>query len=234
MGNRAFFVCLVGHSWPVVVSPFALRVLPMNGNMRISLLLLGICLCLLAGCTDAKKLPPLSGDGVLLAFGDSLTFGTGAAEGESYPAVLERLTGHRVANYGIPGEISADGLARLPGVLEQERPALLLLCHGANDLLRRMDQAQAAENLRGMVRLARDRGVAVVLIAVPSPDLSMTPPKFYSEVAAEFAIPIEEKALGSILGKGSLKSDYIHPNASGYRQLAEALAALLRKSGAIP
>jgi lysophospholipase L1-like esterase len=206
----------------------------MIGKFGIKLLLLGISFCLLAGCTDVPKLPPLPRDGVLLAFGDSLTFGTGAAEGESYPAVLERLTGHRVANYGVPGEISADGLARLPGVLEQERPALLILCHAANDLLRRMDQGQAAENLRRMVRLARERGISVVLIAVPAPDLSLTPPKFYSQVATEFGIPIEEKALARILGKGSLKSDYIHPNGAGYRQLAEALATLLRKSGAIP
>jgi acyl-CoA thioesterase I len=205
----------------------------MNGYIRLSLQLLGICFCLLTGCTEATKIPPLPSDGVLLAFGDSLTFGTGAAEGESYPAVLERLTGHRVANYGIPGEISADGLARLPGVLEKERPALLILCHGANDLLRRMDQGQAAENLRRMVRLARERGISVVLIAVPSPDLSLTPPKFYSEVAAEFDVPIEKKELERILRKGALKSDYIHPNGAGYRQLAEALDSLLRRSGAI-
>jgi len=201
---------------------------------RIRLLLLGISFCLLTGCTQSAKLQPLPGDGVLLAFGDSLTYGTGAAENESYPAVLGQLSGHRILNYGIPGEISADGLARLPGVLDREKPALLILCHGANDLLRRMDQLQAAENLRAMVRLARARGIAVVLIAVPDFNLSLSPPKFYSEVAAEFNIPIEARALPQILGNGSLKSDYVHPNAAGYRQLAEAVASLLKKSGAIP
>ena len=198
------------------------------------LTLLGIYFCLLVGCTQRAKLSPLPGDAVLLAFGDSLTFGTGAAGSESYPAVLERLTGHKVANYGVPGEISADGLTRLPGVLDQEKPALIILCHGANDLLRHPDQGQAAENLRGMIRLARERSISVILIAVPAPDLSLTPPKFYSDIAAEFGIPIEAKALPRILAKGSLKSDYIHPNAGGYRQLAEALASLLKKSGAIP
>lgn len=197
------------------------------------LLFLGISFCFLAGCTQRAKLQPLRGDGVILAYGDSLTYGTGAGENESYPAVLGQLTGHKVLNYGIPGEISADGLARLPGVLEREKPALLLLCEGANDLLRRMDQAQAAENLRGMIRLARDRGIAVVLIAVPDFNFTLSPPKFYTEVAAEFNIPIEAGALPRILGNGSLKSDYVHPNAAGYRQLAEALASLLKRSGAI-
>jgi lysophospholipase L1-like esterase len=205
----------------------------MSTSVRIWLLLLGISLCLLAGCKQSAKLQPLVGDGVLLAFGDSLTYGTGAGENESYPAVLGKLSGHKVLNYGVPGEISADGLARLPGVLEREKPALLILCHGANDLLRHMDQNQVAENLREMIRLAKQRGIAIMLIAVPAFDISLKPPEFYSEVAAEFGIPIEAKALPRILGKGSLKSDYIHPNAAGYRQLAEALVSLLKKSGAI-
>ncbi len=204
-------------------------------SFRIRLFLLPgiIFICLLSGCTRGAKLKPLAADGVILAFGDSLTYGTGAAAEESYPAVLERLTGHRVLNYGIPGETSGEGLARLPAVLEREKPALLLLCEGANDILRRMDQAQAAENLRAMVRLARERNIDVVLIAVPDFNLTLSPPKFYAEVAGEFKIPVEARAFPRILGNGALKADYVHPNGAGYRQLAEALASLLKKSGAI-
>lgn len=196
--------------------------------------LLFVCiLLLLTGCSQGAKLPRLADDGVVLAFGDSITAGTGAGAGESYPEILGGLIGRRVVNAGAPGEVTAEGAVRLPELLESVRPSLLILCHGGNDLLRHMDQRQAAENLRGMIRMARERGIAVVLIAVPSPDLSLKPPAFYGELAAESGLPIESKALGKILGKGSLKSDYIHPNAAGYRKLAEALAALLKKSGAI-
>lgn len=196
-------------------------------------LLFALFLALLAGCSQGAKLPRLAADGVVLAFGDSITAGSGAGAGESYPEILGGLIGRRVVNAGVPGEVTAEGAARLPELLDSVRPALLILCHGGNDLLRHMDQRQAADNLRGMIRMARERGVAVVLVAVPSPDLSLKPPAFYGKLAAESDIPIESKALGKILGKGSLKSDYIHPNAAGYRQLAEALAALLKKSGAI-
>ena len=206
----------------------------MAAPVRIWLFLLGISFFLLVGCTQKVNLPPLGGNGVLLAFGDSLTFGTSAGENESYPAVLEQLTGHKVLNYGVPGEISVEGLARLPGVLEHEKPALLILCHGANDLLRHMDQRGAAENLRGMIRQARQRGISIILIAVPVFNLSLKPLEFYSKVANEFGIPIEAKALPRNLARGSLKSDNIHPNAAGYRQLAEALVSLLKKSSAIP
>lgn len=201
--------------------------------MQMSMVFALLTLLVLA-CSPAAKLPMLAPEAVVLAFGDSITAGTGAGEGESYPVVLGNLIGRRVVNAGVPGEVTAEGLARLPEVLEREKPALVILCHGGNDLLRHLDQRQAADNLRAMIRLARERGAAVVLVAVPAPDLSLSPPPFYGQLARELGVPCEQKALTRILGKGSLKSDHVHPNAAGYRQLAEALAALLKRSGALP
>ena len=184
-------------------------------------------------CALGAGLQRLAKDAVILAFGDSLTFGTGATLTESYPAILESLVGRRVVNSGVPGEVTGEGLSRLPGVLEREKPALLILCHGGNDLLRRLDQKQTASNLRAMIRLARARRIDVVIIAVPSPGIALSTPAFYRETAAEMKIPLEENALTMVLSDGALKSDYIHPNAAGYRRLAESIAALLKKSGAV-
>jgi acyl-CoA thioesterase I len=193
-----------------------------------------ICCLVTTACNKTASVPPLASDATILAFGDSLTYGTGAAEAESYPAVLARLTGHRVVNAGVPGELSVSGTQRLPELLDRERPALLILCHGGNDLLNRLDQRQMADNLRTMIKAARDRGVAVVLLAVPSFGLALKPPPLYQEIAAEFSLPLERTALPRILGKRSLKSDQIHPNAAGYRMLAEAVDDLLKRSGALP
>jgi acyl-CoA thioesterase-1 len=187
-----------------------------------------------AACGTKRQLPALAADATILAFGDSLTFGTGAGESESYPAVLSRLTGRKVVNAGVPGEVSALGVQRLPDLLDRERPALLILCHGANDLLRRQDQQQMADNLRTMIRTARERGVSVMLVAVPFPDFSLKPPRLYDSIGGEFGIPVERKVLRQILKKSSLKSDYIHPNAAGYRLMAEALEKQLKTSGALP
>jgi len=187
-----------------------------------------------SACSKTPQLPLLAGDATILAFGDSLTAGTGAGDAESYPAVLARLSGRKVINGGVPGEVSAGGVLRLPELLDRERPALLILCHGGNDLLARQNHQLIADNLRAMLRIARERGVAVLLVAVPSPDLSLKPPSLYEELAGEFKLPLERTALSHILGKGALKSDHIHPNAAGYRQLAEALFELLKKSGALP
>lgn len=185
-------------------------------------------------CSKTPELPSLASDAVILAFGDSLTAGTGAGDTESYPALLARLSGRKVVNAGVPGEVSAAGVLRLPEMLERERPALLILCHGGNDLLARQNQQLISDNLRVMIRAAGEHGVPVLLVAVPSFDLTLKPPPLYAELAKEFNLPLENKILPHILGKSSLKSDHIHPNAAGYRLLAEALAALLKKSGALP
>lgn len=186
----------------------------------------------LSACGRSPKLPPLAPGSVVLAFGDSLTYGTGANEDESYPAQLAKLSGWNVVREGVPGEISENGLARLPAALDEHAPKLLLLCHGGNDFLRRLPKDKAAENLRAMIRLAKARGIEVVLIGTPELGFTLSPAAFYGEIAKEFGIPYEDEVLGKILRDGSLKSDQIHPNARGYRLMAERVFALLKKSGA--
>ncbi len=192
-----------------------------------------VVLVLLVGCGERPKLERLPSDAVVLAFGDSLTFGTGAAEAESYPAQLESMIGRRVVRAGVPGEVTAQALARLPAALDEHSPRLLLLCIGGNDFLRRLGNPQAERNVREMVRLARSRGVAVMLIGTPEPGFTVTPPAFYSSIAKEFRLPYEEGIIGQVLKDASLKADPIHPNARGYRLIAERVADQLKQSGAI-
>jgi len=87
--------------------------------------------------------------------------------------------------------------------------------------------------VRAMVRLAKARHIEVVLIGTPEPGFTVTPPEFYAEIAKEFSIPYQGDAIGDVLRHANLKSDPIHPNAKGYRVIAERLAELLKKSGAL-
>jgi acyl-CoA thioesterase I len=189
---------------------------------------------LLAACGGGShKLEKLDTNDVVLAFGDSLTFGTGAAPEESYPAILERAIGRKVANAGVPGETSEEGLQRLPQVLDEVKPKLLILCHGGNDFLRRLDERRAGDNVRAMIVLARDRGIPTVLLATPKPGLPPSIPVFYGEIATELRVPLDDAVIKSVLFDASLRSDTVHPNAKGYARMAAAIEKVLRKSGAI-
>lgn len=197
-------------------------------------LLIVVALGLLGGCGD--KVPPLPSVGageVILAFGDSLTYGTGATAEESYPRVLAQLIGREVVGAGVPGETTIGGLARLPDLLEELRPKIMLLCLGGNDMLRKIDPAVTERNLRAMIDMARSRGVAVVLIGVPRPGLFSGNAPYYETLAGEYDLPFEDSVLKDVLYDNELKSDPIHPNAKGYRVMAEAIAGLLRGAGAI-
>ncbi len=192
------------------------------------LAVLGIAVAIKHFTAPAASLPPLPG--VILAFGDSLTQGTGAQASESYPARLEQRIAHKVINAGVPGELSEEGLKRLGTLLDLHRPGLVLLCHGGNDLLKKKDENAMRANLEAMVRLARERGVDVVLIAVPEFSLiGLDPHPVYEAIAEAHAVPIEKTVLSEVLGDNRTKSDYVHPNAAGYEKMAEAVEKVLRK-----
>ena len=187
------------------------------------------------GCdnADGKKFAPLAANAVIVAFGDSLTLGTGATTEHSYPSELERLVSRRVINAGISGEDTERGLQRLPRVLDEYRPSLVILCHGANDLKQGFGNLQASENIIKMIRSCRDRDILVVLVGIPYPTMFSSKPPFYAMIAKELGIPFAGDAVADVLADPSLKSDSIHPNARGYRKIAEAVAELLRKCGIV-
>jgi lysophospholipase L1-like esterase/predicted Ser/Thr protein kinase len=182
---------------------------------------------------SSPRIAKLPGDAVILAFGDSLTFGTGALPDEAWPAVLGQRTGRKVVNRGVPGELSTDGLARLPATLDEVHPQLLILCHGGNDFLRRLDDSVPSGNVRAMVELARAHGVPVILLATPKPGLPPAVPPFYAAIATELRVPFEADVFGKVLFDRGLKSDLVHPNARGYAEVAQAVESLLKKSGAL-
>ncbi|NIM27278.1 MAG: arylesterase [Gammaproteobacteria bacterium] len=188
----------------------------------------------LAACGDAADpLPRLAPDAVILAFGDSLTFGTGARDYQSYPALLATRTGRTVINAGKPGEETVHGLRRLARELDRHQPDLLVLCHGGNDILRKRDPAATEANLREMIALARQRSIPVVMIAVPNIGFFLSAADLYENIAEDLRVPTQDDILADVLGDNRFKSDHVHPNAAGYARLAEAVEALLMDHGAL-
>ena len=188
----------------------------------------------LAACDNKQEgLPQLRPNDIILAFGDSLTSGVGTRSELSYPAQLGTLLGRTVINAGVPGETSAEGLIRLPGVLDKVKPELLVLCLGGNDILQKLDQQQLQDNLRGMIAEAKQRNIGVVMIAVPQLGFGLQDLPLYQELADELKIPLVAEALRKLLSEPQYRSDPVHLNGQGYRKLAEAVADVLAANGAL-
>lgn len=197
------------------------------------IVLLFILFVSLLGCSDSPMFKKLNTTQPILAFGDSLTFGYGAKPNQSYPSVLSELSGLTVINEGINGELSIEGLKRLADLLDEHQPQMLLLCHGANDMLQKRSLEKMQSNLEAMITLAKDRGIAVLLIAVPNTNLLLTPLKQYQQVADIMSVPVNNDLMSDILRQPALHSDIIHPNALGYQKMAEGIYQNLITLGAL-
>jgi len=205
---------------------------------RLRRLLLALLIVLVAaGCGRTPRLTPLPPGSEVLAFGDSITFGSGASPGDDYPSHLATISGWRIRNAGIPGDTADGARARLRDLLGEARPALIIVEIGGNDFLRRRPEAAVKDDLRTLVADGKRSGSQVVLVAIPRLSLlgaatgRLPDSPIYAEVAKEEGVPLVDGVLAAVLSDPALKADPIHPNADGYRQLAAGIADQLRHSG---
>ena len=187
---------------------------------------------LIAGCAEKSRHAAIPEASTVLALGDSLTFGTGATREASYPHVLATLSGWNIINAGVPGETAAEGCSRLPALLEEHRPQLVLVLLGGNDLLRRRSETVIKDALVGCHAVARAAGVSMVLMPVPRLGSGgLADARVYGEVGSEIGVPMIDTGLSDLLGDASMRSDPIHLNAAGYRAMAATIADGLREKG---
>ncbi|PKO51627.1 MAG: arylesterase [Betaproteobacteria bacterium HGW-Betaproteobacteria-2] len=199
--------------------------------------LLLIALLTLAACSSEPQFPPLPKGANVLILGDSLSHGTGAAEGEDYPSLLAANTDWNIINAGVPGDTSAGGLQRLTDLLDRHEVDLLIVELGGNDFIRRVPQQETINNLRTILSEARANGIQPLLLAIPAFSPfgaavgSLSDHELYRQLAKETDTPLVEDIFSDVLAKNALKSDPIHPNAEGYRLVEEGLRKALSKKG---
>lgn len=194
----------------------------------------------LTACGKLAQLQTIQPGKTVLAFGDSVTFGTGASAGEDWPTLLANQTGWAIVNAGIPGDTAEAGKQRIEALLDEHQPALLIIEIGGNDFLRRRSPKAVKEDIRRMIQAAKKRGVQVVLVAVP--ELSLlgavtrrpTEAPLYRELGEEEKVPVVSDVFADILGQPELCADQIHPNAKGYQQMASGFYSSLQKVGLVP
>lgn len=205
-------------------------------NRRQFLLSIGALAVLSACGGSSKKYARLGSGSTVLALGDSLTAGYGAEKGADYPTQLAQITGWNVVNGGVSGNTSEQALARLPDLMAQHNPKLVLVSIGGNDFLRKQPESTTRNNITQIIKHIQAAKVPVVLVAIPYFTAGalvgvVSEHELYDDLAKQHQIPLLKGVWADVLGDKDMKSDQIHGNAAGYRHFAEEMAQFLKKQG---
>ncbi len=180
---------------------------------------------------------------VIVCFGDSLTFGTGAPAGSSYPDFLRKdlsVDGYRaeVLNQGVAGDTTKDGMARIDAVL-RAHPQTVVLELGANDGLRGQPVPGIVQNLSTIIETLERAHIRILLAGIDlppnlGPEYVKQFDAVYPALAEKYKLPLMPFLLQDVYGvEGRMSQDYLHPNAAGYvvvaKNVVPYLEPLLRK-----
>lgn len=154
----------------------------------------------------------------IVAFGDSLTAGYGG-NGHSYPAYLSEMLGQTVVNLGLSGELAVHAPERLPDVLAQ-KPYMVLIEFGANDFMQQRSRQAAVSAVEQIVDAVQNAGAIAVIVDTGGPGMDDYT-KDYKKLAREKKALFVPGILNGIFNKKALKSDVVHPNAEGYKLVAQ-------------
>lgn len=157
---------------------------------------------------------------VIVAFGDSLTYGKGAPRDQTYPAVLAALTGKNVVNLGLNGDTGGAAPRRLPEVLAHN-PCMVLIEFGGNDFMRGVSLEQTVSSISQIVDDVQAAGAVAVIVDTGGYYGMRKYTKAYKKLAREKGAVFVPAILDGIFGRKDLMSDQIHPNAAGYKMAAE-------------
>lgn len=169
--------------------------------------------------------------------GDSLTAGLGLGAEDAYPAQLGRTwraagLAVEVVNAGVSGDTTAGGASRLDWILGQ-KPDVVVVALGANDMLRGLPPEEAEANLRGILGRARAAGADPVLVGMKAnptlgPDYVTRFDGLYPRLAGELGVPLVPFLLDGVAGVPGLnQADGIHPTAEGQARLAALVGAVV-------
>ncbi|GAB6094843.1 arylesterase [Desulfatiferula olefinivorans] len=190
-------------------------------TIGLGVIFLGIALIILMGGPGHDITNPnVTGD-TIVCFGDSLTFGTGAENGMSYPDQLSRMIGRPVINAGVPGDTTRTALDRLSEDVLSKNPDIVLITLGGNDLKNGISKEEAFANLETIVRTIQGQGALVILAGIDIPFFGKGFGDAYKQLAKDTGSLLIPDIFKGIMGKTGLMSDRIHPNAKGYTIMAE-------------
>ncbi|MGC4010534.1 MAG: arylesterase [Pseudomonas sp.] len=177
---------------------------------------------LMGGCLALLLITQQAAAQTLLVVGDSISAGLGLDTSLGWVNLLDKRLkeqgfDYKVVNASISGDTTAGGLARLPALLSEQKPKLVVIELGGNDGLRGMAPAQLQQNLSGMVQQSQKSGARVILLGMRLPPnygqrYTDAFAKVFDSVASEQKIALVPFFLEGVGGvQGMMQADGIHP-----------------------
>lgn len=195
--------------------------------MRKSKLLVLLFYCsmvLLLNACAKREIKNINSKGTnIICFGDSITFGYGADPGEDYPSALAKMIKTPVINAGIDGDVSSEGLKRLNSDALDREPLLVIIEFGGNDFLRKIPQEVTMNNIKEMVERIQAQGAMAAIVDMSAGIFLQEYRKAFAEIAHEKSAIFIPSILSGVITNPNLKSDFIHPNADGYKIIAQRI-----------
>ena len=193
-------------------------------------LLLGILLALSSSVNSSTQFN--KNEYVAVVLGDSLSAGYGVKIQESWPSILQNNLNSKgvnikVINAGISGDTTSGGLYRLPKLLKEHKPKLVILELGGNDGLRGMSIKKVIKkNLDEMIRMSLDEGSKVALIGVELPPnygarYTDNFKNMYEDLATLYNLTLVQGSIKEMVSLNLMQADGIHPNVEGHLQIEE-------------
>lgn len=194
---------------------------------------------LMGGCLALLLIAQQAAAQTLLVVGDSISAGLGLDTSQGWVSLLDKRLkeqgfAYKVVNASISGDTSAGGLARLPALLSEQKPKLVVIELGGNDGLRGMAPAQLQQNLSGMVEQSRKAGAQVLLLGMKLPPnygqrYTDAFSRVFEAVAQEQKIVLVPFFLDGVGGvPGMMQADGIHPAVAAQPKLLDNMWPALK------
>ncbi|QEO56880.1 arylesterase [Francisella marina] len=164
----------------------------------------------------------------IVAFGDSLTAGYGVDKYDNYPSQLSRMIGEPVINMGVSGETTGQALLRIEDVV-QANPKIVMVSLGANDLRKRIPAKEAFANLKRIVNILQANGALVIIGGLDIPYYKNDYAEDYINFAKSYGCLLVPNVLEGVIGNKDLMVDAVHPNAKGYRIMANQFYNVIKE-----
>ncbi len=192
----------------------------MKNNLKPGLIIFLIILC---GCAKPEIRNLGSKGENIICFGDSITFGYGASEGEDYPTALGKLLNSPVINAGVDGDTSFCALERLERDVLEKNPRLVIVEFCGNDFLKKIPREETVKNLTAVIERIQEKGAMVALVDISSGFFFREYRRAFKKLAAQKKAIFIPVLLNKIITNPAMKSDFFHPNDRGYQVIARRI-----------